>query len=207
MPHPSLSKVLRNHKRKVTDLGRQWEQQECQCHIFAKKHPRAQLHQGHVVTGLETLILPKSHDVFNNLGASNAFFPSKRRLQEQHMDQFQGWLKHHQFPRDQRIQDEFNDFFEEWQSHRQQLDQEPRLTGTQARQAHCIPHSGGLHHPQRRPRQHALDDYCPNIYNQAAYNTWMDKKTFRMLQNNPQDMKEDMKTNTPPEVSKHYRKG
>ena len=35
-----------------------------------------QLHQGHVVTGLETLSLPKSHDIFNNVGAGNAFFHS-----------------------------------------------------------------------------------------------------------------------------------
>ena len=41
MPHPSLSKVLWNHKRKVTDLGRSWKHQECQCQQFAKKHLRA----------------------------------------------------------------------------------------------------------------------------------------------------------------------
>ena len=39
VPHPSLSKVLWNHKRKVTDLGRSWKHQECQCQQFAKKAP------------------------------------------------------------------------------------------------------------------------------------------------------------------------
>ena len=24
--------------------------------------------------------------------------------------------------------------------------------------------------------------YCPNVYNQAAFNTWMDKKTFLLGQ-------------------------
>ena len=65
LPHPSLTKVLWNHKRKVTDLGRHWRQQECSCKKFAKQHPRAQLHEGHVATGMETLSMPPS------LAASN----------------------------------------------------------------------------------------------------------------------------------------
>ena len=39
--------------------------------------------------------------------------------------------------------------------------------------------------------------YCPNIYNQAAYNTWMDSKTFRILDKSVQDIKDDMQNNTP----------
>ena len=105
MPHQALSKASWNHKRTVTDLGRDF--QTCQCQEFAKKHPRVQLHQGHVVTGLETLNLPKSHDIFNNVGASNAFLPSKRRLKQQRSDHFQAWVQHHQFPHDQHILDEF----------------------------------------------------------------------------------------------------
>ena len=45
--------------------------------------------------------------------------------------------------------------------------------------------------------------YRPNFYNQAAYNTWMDSKTFRMLDKSVQDIKDDMQNNTPAEVSKH----
>ena len=115
LPHPSLTKVLWNHKRKVTDLGRHWRQQECSCKKFAKQHPRAQLHEGHVATGMETLSMPSSLAILSNVGGSNAFFPSKRRLQEQFMDSFQRWTTHHQFPRDQRILDEFQELCQqEW---------------------------------------------------------------------------------------------
>eukprot|EP00439_Symbiodinium_sp_Y106_P062819 s1604_g9.t1 len=93
--HQALSKALWNHKRTITDLGRDWKVQTCQRQEFAKKHPRVQLHQGHVATGLETLNLPKSHDIFNNVGAGNAFFPSKHKLKQQHSDQFQAWIKRH----------------------------------------------------------------------------------------------------------------
>ncbi|CAE6952265.1 unnamed protein product [Symbiodinium sp. CCMP2592] len=46
--------------------------------------------------------------------------------------------------------------------------------------------------------------YCPNIYNQAAYNTWMDKQTFRMLDADPDEIKQNMQNNTPKVVAKHY---
>ncbi|CAE7756865.1 unnamed protein product, partial [Symbiodinium microadriaticum] len=48
--------------------------------------------------------------------------------------------------------------------------------------------------------------YCPNIYNQAAVNTWMDEKTFLLLDKTPQDVKEDMERHTPPSVRRHYKK-
>ena len=48
--------------------------------------------------------------------------------------------------------------------------------------------------------------YCPNIYNQAAFNTWMDKKTFLLLDKAPEDVKEDMEKQTPPSVRRHYKK-
>ena len=56
-------------------------------------------------------------------------FPSKRKLKQEHLDQFQAWIKHHQCPLDQRILDEFEQFFDkEWLLHRQQLEKDPRLT-------------------------------------------------------------------------------
>ncbi|CAE7526027.1 unnamed protein product, partial [Symbiodinium sp. KB8] len=48
--------------------------------------------------------------------------------------------------------------------------------------------------------------YCPNVYNQAAVNTWMDEKTFLLLDKSPQAIKEDMERQTPPAVRKHYKK-
>ncbi|CAE7824317.1 unnamed protein product [Symbiodinium sp. CCMP2592] len=48
--------------------------------------------------------------------------------------------------------------------------------------------------------------YCPTIYNQAAYNTWMDKQTFRILDKDPEEIKQDMQSNTPKVVAKHYAK-
>ena len=48
--------------------------------------------------------------------------------------------------------------------------------------------------------------YCLNVYNQAAFNTWMDKKTFLLLDKSPEDIKEDMERQTSPVVRKHYKK-
>ena len=206
MPHQALSKASWNHKRTITDLGRDSKVQTCQCQEFAKKHPRVQLHQGHVVTGLETLSLPKSHDIFNNVGAGNAFFPSKRKLKQEHLDQFQAWIKHHQCPLDQRILDEFEQFFDkEWLLHRQQLEKDPRLTHRLVKHIISIIPKNYIIHNEDHANAHLMT-YCPNIYNQAAYNTWMDSKTFRMLDKSVQDIKDDVQNNTPAEVSKHYKK-
>ena len=48
--------------------------------------------------------------------------------------------------------------------------------------------------------------YCPNIYNRAAYNTWMDNKTFLLIDKTPNDIKEDMKNRTPAQALKHHKK-
>ncbi|CAE7602690.1 unnamed protein product, partial [Symbiodinium necroappetens] len=48
--------------------------------------------------------------------------------------------------------------------------------------------------------------YCPNVYNQAAVNTWLDKKTFLLLDKSPEDIKADMERQTPAAVRKHYKK-
>ena len=133
LPHPALNKVLWNHMRKVTTQGRHWKPEPCKCHEFLLEHPRAEQHQGHVATGLETLDFCKGQSnlgaAFNNVGACNAFFPSKRRLHAQTLDQFRRWLKHHLFPNDDRILESFERFFEEqWQQHKEQQRHEPRLT-------------------------------------------------------------------------------
>ncbi|CAE7653106.1 unnamed protein product [Symbiodinium sp. CCMP2592] len=204
--HPSLQQVLWNHKRKVTDMGRHWKPTECQCAKFIKQHPGAQLHEGHVVTGLETLQLPTTHQAFTNVGAGNAFYSSKQRIKKQHQDQFQRWLKHHQFPRDQRILDEFDAFFEqEWKQHRLQLQREPRITHRLAKSILAMIPDDYIIHNEDHANAHLMI-YCPTIYNQAAYNTWMDKQTFRILDKDPEEIKQDMQSNTPKVVAKHYAK-
>ncbi|CAE7453021.1 unnamed protein product [Symbiodinium sp. CCMP2592] len=204
--HPSLERALWNHKRKVTDMGRHWKPTECQCTQFIKQHPRAQVHEGHVVTGLETLQLPSTSQTFRNIGAGNAFYSSKQRIKKQHQEQFQRWLKHHQFPRDQRILDDFDDFFEqEWKQHRLQLQREPRLTHRLAKNILGMIPDDYIVHNEDHANAHLMI-YCPNIYNQAAYNTWMDKQTFRMLDADPEEIKQAMQNNTPKIVAKHYAK-
>ncbi|CAE7802215.1 unnamed protein product [Symbiodinium necroappetens] len=68
---------------------------------------------------------------------------------------------------------------------------------------------GGLNNYIIHNEDHAnahLMIYCPNVYNQAAFNTWMDEKTFLLLDKSPEDIKEDMERQTPPVVRKHYKK-
>ncbi|CAE7585122.1 unnamed protein product [Symbiodinium sp. CCMP2592] len=204
--HPSLQQVLWNHNRKVTDMGRHWKPTECQCAKFIKQHPRAQVHEGHVVTGLETLQLPHTHQTFRSVSAGNAFYSSKQRIKRQHQEQFQRWLKHHQFPRDQRILDDFDTFFEqEWKHHKLQLLREPRLTHRLAKNILAMIPDDYIVHNEDHANAHLMI-YCPNIYNQAAYNTWMDKQTFRMLDADPDEIKQNMQNNTPKVVAKHYSK-
>ncbi|OLQ04612.1 hypothetical protein AK812_SmicGene12289 [Symbiodinium microadriaticum] len=116
MPHTALNKVLWNHTRKVTTQGRHWKPEPCKCHEFLHEHPRAEYHEGHVATGLETLEFCKGQSnlgaAFTNVGAWNPFFPSKRRLHDQILNQLRGWLKHHLFPNDDRIMENFESFFE-----------------------------------------------------------------------------------------------
>ena len=133
MPHTALNKVLWNHTRKVTTQGRHWKPEPCKCHEFLHEHPRAEYHEGHVATGLETLEFCKGQSnlgaAFTNVGAWNPFFPSKRRLHDQILNQLRGWLKHHLFPNDDRIMENFESFFEEqWQRHKEHQRHEPRLT-------------------------------------------------------------------------------
>ncbi|CAE7730033.1 unnamed protein product, partial [Symbiodinium sp. KB8] len=51
-----------------------------------------------------------------------------------------------------------------------------------------------------------FEDAPGNVYNQAAFNTWMDKKTFLLLDKSPEDIKTDMERQTPAAVRKHYKK-
>ncbi|OLP89200.1 hypothetical protein AK812_SmicGene29372 [Symbiodinium microadriaticum] len=183
MPHPALNKVLWNHMRKTTTRGRHWKPEPCNCHEFLLEHPRAEHHEGQVATGLETLDFHQSNlgASFADVGACNAFFPSKRRIRDQIQHQFQKWLKHHLFHNDDRIIKNFASFFEEqWQRHKDQQ-----------RHDHANAH---------------LMIYCPNVYNQAAVNTWLDKKTFLLLDKSPEDIKADMERQTPAAVRKHYKK-
>ena len=200
LPHPALNKVLWNHMRKVTAQGRHWKPVPCKCHEFLLEHPRAEQHEGHVATGLETLDFCKGQSnlgaAFNNVGACNAFFQSKRRLHAQTLDQLRGWLKHHLFPNDDRILESFETFFEEqWQQHKEQQRHEPRLTHRLTKHLLSALPDNYIIHNEDHANAHLMI-YCSNVYNQAAFNTWMDEKTFLLLDKSPQDIKEDMERQT-----------
>ncbi|CAE7776481.1 unnamed protein product [Symbiodinium necroappetens] len=210
LPHPALNKVLWNHMCKVTAQGRHWEREPCKCHEFLLEHPRAEQHEGHVATGLEALDFCKGQSnlgaAFANVGACNAFFPSKQRLHDQVLDQLRRWLKHHLFPNDDRILESFEAFFEEqWQQHKEQQRHEPRLTHRLIKHLTSALPDNYIIHKEDRANAHLMI-YCPNIYNQAAFNTWMDEKTFLLLDKTPEDIKEDMERQTPPVVRKHYKR-
>ena len=197
--------------RKVTNLGRHWKAQPSQSRQFLRDHPRAQQHEGHIVTGLDMLHVAKSQavlaDVFANVGVSNAFFPSKHRSQQHMADQFQSWLKHHQFPMDHRILEEFDEFFQsQWQRHREHLKREPRLTHRLLKHlVALIPDDYIIHNEDHAKLP--LDDLLPPTSAIMRPTTpGMDKKTFLSLDKSPEDIKEDMKNRTPSQIIKHYKK-
>ena len=210
LPHPSLSKALWNHMRKVTTQGRNWKPEPCKCRELLLEHPRAEQHQGHIATGLETLDFSKGQTnlgtAFHNVGACNALFSSKHRLREQVTEQLRRWLKHHLFPNDDRILESFETFFEEqWRQHKEQQWHQPRLTHKLVKHLLSAIPNNFIIHNEDHANAHLMI-YCPNIYNQAAINTWMDEKTFLLLDKTPQDVKEDMERHTPPSVRRHYKK-
>ncbi|OLP86627.1 hypothetical protein AK812_SmicGene32253 [Symbiodinium microadriaticum] len=194
LPHPALNKVLWNHMHKVIAQGRYWEPEPCKCHEFLLEHPRAEQHEGHVATGLETLDFCKGQSnlgaAFANVGACNAFFSSKQRLHDQVLEQLRRWLKHHLFPNDDRILESFEAFFEEqWQQHKEQQRHERRLTHRLIKHLTSALPDNYIIHNEDHANAHLMI-YCPNGYNQAAFNTWMDKKTFLLLDKTPEDIKE-----------------
>ncbi|CAE7190176.1 hypothetical protein AK812_SmicGene2104 [Symbiodinium microadriaticum] len=212
MPHPALNKVLWNHMRKVTTQGRLWKPEPCKCHEFLHEHTGAEYHEGHVAmcTGLETLEFCKGQSnlgaAFANVGACSAFFPSKRRLHDQILNQLRGWLKHHLFPNDDRIVENFESFFEEqWQRHEEHQRHKPQLTHRLIKRLVSALPQNYIIHNEDHANAHLMI-YCPNVYNQAAFNTWMDEKTFLLLDKSPEDIKVDMERHTPAAVRKHYKK-
>ena len=202
----TLDKVLWNHKKKVTDCGRSWRPQQCSCQDFLRKHPNAQQHEGHVVTGIETLSMPKSCSVLKNIGASNAFFTTKSDIFRQTRQALQAWLKHHQFPVDDNILLDLDKFLRaEWTQHAAEIHNNPRLTKAILKHLLSLIPQEYIIHNEDHANAHLML-YCPNIYNQAAYNTWMDTSTFQCLDKTEEEMKAYMKANTPKSVSKHYGK-
>ncbi|CAE7738998.1 unnamed protein product, partial [Symbiodinium necroappetens] len=109
------------------------------------------------------------------------------------------------FPNDDRIMENFESFFEEQrQRHEEQQRYEPRLTHRLVKhRVSALPHNYIIHNEDHANAH--LMIYCPNVYNQAAVNTWMDKKTF-LLDKSPEDIKADMARQTPATVRKHYKK-
>ena len=182
--------------RKVTTQGRHWKPEPCNCREFLLEHPRAEQHQGHIATGLETLDFNKGQTnlgvAFHNVGACNAIFLSKQRLREKVVEQLRRWLKHHLFPNDARILEDFEVFFEgQWRQHKEEQIRQPRLTHRLVKHLLSALPDNYIIHNEDHANAHLMI-YCPNIYNQAAFNTWMDKKTFLLLDKAPEDIKEEV---------------
>ncbi|CAE7399425.1 unnamed protein product, partial [Symbiodinium microadriaticum] len=98
-----------------------------------------------------------------------------------------------------------NNIKEQWQQHKEQLRHEPRLTHRLIKHLLSALPDNYIIHNEDHANAHLMI-YCPNVYNQAAVNTWMDEKTFLLLDKSPQAIKEDMERQTPPAVRKHYKK-
>ena len=71
---------------------------------------------------------------------------------------------------------------------------------------HYAPVCGSMRSFAFRAQVCVSKDAPGNVYNQAAFNTWMDKKTFLLLDKSPEDIKTDMERQTPAAVRKHYKK-
>ncbi|OLP82705.1 Xylosyltransferase 1 [Symbiodinium microadriaticum] len=170
--------------------------------LRSRVNPDSSFEITHVLNNTKAVLA----DVFANVGVSNTFFPSKPRSQQHMADQFQSWLKHHQFPMDHRILEEFDEFFQsQWPRHREHLKREPRLTHRLLKHLVALIPDDYIIHNEDHANSHLMI-YCPNVCNHAAYNTWMDKKTFLSLDKSPEDIKEDMKNRTPSQIIKHYKK-
>ena len=81
MPHQALSKALWNHKRTITDLGRDWKVQTCQCQEFAKSIPEYNYSKAMSPSTCRSLRTQRILDEFEQ------FFDKERQLHRQQVEQ------------------------------------------------------------------------------------------------------------------------
>lgn len=134
---------------------------------------------GHYVAQLAQIKLPKHLLLFQQANAGSTYFLAKHHYIQQCEELFAAWTKHHGLPH--RMIGAFRHFLDEqWLLHLQQLEEEPRFTFQKVKQLKMFlpPHSV-IHHGDHE--QHSLTVFCPQLYFQAAWNTWKDPALFRQL--------------------------
>ena len=76
---------------------------------------------------------------------------------------------------------------QQWQEHTQALRHQPRLRKRDVKQIFSTIPNEYIIHNEDHANAHLMV-YCPNLYNQAAFNNWFDKDTFAVMDDLPQHM-------------------
>ena len=98
---------------------------------------------------------------------------------DKYQQKFISWLRHHQFPKDQSIIRDLLDFVNQhWRQHTDTMYKQPRPRKRDVKQIFSIISSDYIIHNKDHANAHLMV-YCPNIYNQAAYNRWFNKQYMR----------------------------
>ena len=201
-----LMAFLWNHNKNITGAGRQWQPTACNCDQLLRLHPQLQHKDGPIATGLELFKFPRRLQHLTQCGASNAVFPTKKEFMHKYRQKFSSWLRHHQFPKDQYIINAFMDFLQQQlQEHTQALRHQPRLRKRDVKQIFSIIPNDYITHNENHANAHLMV-YCSNLYNQAAFNTWFDKGTFAVMDEDEDTIKNNMRKNLPQHIARKYKK-
>ena len=102
---------------------------------------------------------------------------------------------------------DFLDFVNQhWRQHTDAMYKQPRLRKRDVKQIFSIiPHDYIIHN-EDHANAHHLMVYCPNVYNQAAYNTWFDRDTFVVMNGYEATVKQNMQKSLPLHIAKKFKK-
>ena len=94
---------------------------------------------------------------------------------------------------------------QQWHEHTQALRQHPRLRKRDVNQIFSIIPSDYIIHNEDHANAH-LTVCCPNLYTPAAFNTWFDKDTFAVMDEDEDTIKNNMRKNLPQHTARKYKK-
>ena len=96
---------------------------------------------------------------------------------------------------------------QQWQQHTQAIRNQPRLRKRDLKQIFSIIPNDYIIHNEDHANAHLMV-YCPNLYlyNQAAFNTWLDKDTFAVKDEDEDTIKKNMRKGLPQQVARKYKK-
>ena len=178
----------------------------CSCRHFLRKHPKADNLDGHVVTGLETMTLPRGLQRFQNMGGANAYFDNKARFVERATQAVSNWMQHHQFPMYLGTKQRFQQFLEQqWQQHAQSLQRSPRYTVGAIKYLKSIIPSDFVIHNEDHANNHIMI-YYSQVYNRAAVNSWADRGVFTELSETSEQLKRTTEQHIPISFTKQQRR-